>query len=98
MAEDYPSVSVLRSVGFLERQVQSYAQWSGRFAFMLSINVAETIGSSVVRLLPALAILGLSASLGHALTAAFLRIGIRHPVRAAAFVAVYELLKPGPFG
>jgi hypothetical protein len=53
MADDYCTVGVLREMGFSQSQQYWYTSWSGRFAFTFFVNVAEIIGPSVVRVLPA---------------------------------------------
>ena len=57
MADDYCTVGVLRVSGFTQSQIYWYTSWSGRFAFTFFVNVAELIGPSVVRFLPAASIL-----------------------------------------
>ena len=57
MADDYCTVGTLRELGFSQSQQFWYTNWSGRFAFTFFVNVAEMIGPSVVRLLPAAFIL-----------------------------------------
>ncbi len=88
MADDYCTASSLQSVGLLKSQIDSYTQWSGRFAFTLSVSLAEAVGPSLARLLPAFAVLGLTASLVLAVTSGVRWVGTRLPERYVICIAL----------
>ncbi|HVF45049.1 MAG TPA: DUF6056 family protein [Pyrinomonadaceae bacterium] len=50
--DDFNTAAVLRERGFLGSQLYWYSNWSGRFSFHFAVNLAETAGPWVVRLLP----------------------------------------------
>jgi hypothetical protein len=54
--DDFNTAAVLRDRGFLGSQRYWYVNWSGRFSFHLAVNLAESAGPWVVRLLPLVAL------------------------------------------
>ena len=66
-ADDYCTAGQLATRGLLGLELQLYEAWSGRFAFTFIVGLAELIGASATRVLPALAIVAWVASLSWAL-------------------------------
>lgn len=50
--DDFNTAAVLRERGLLGSQLYWYTNWSGRFSFHFAVNLAESAGPWVVRLLP----------------------------------------------
>ncbi len=48
MADDYCRVSILHAKGFWGAQRHWYEQWTGKFSHILTVSLAESIGSWVV--------------------------------------------------
>src|SRR6267142_1627145 len=56
MADDYCLAVDLRNTGFLKAQKIWYMSWTGKFAYMFTLSVAELIGPAIVPYLPLLAL------------------------------------------
>jgi len=66
LADDFCTLGSLRELGFWGSQVYWYVNWSGRFAFMFTVNVIEAIGAWLVPVLPSLHLAGLIVGTGWA--------------------------------
>jgi hypothetical protein len=63
IADDFCTTAALHRMGFLQSQVYWYKSWSGRFAFTFVMTTLESLGPHVTRVLPAVVIAVLSASI-----------------------------------
>ncbi len=62
-SDDFCWGCLIRQYGFWRAQYYWFNQWMGRFAFLFTINLIETIGEGMVRVVPGLCIVAWTAAL-----------------------------------
>ena len=85
MADDFCTAAVARTLGLVQAEAYWYLGWSGRYAYVLLVDIASLIGPGVVPVLPAVLIVSWLAALAWSL--AQLRPWVRITAPAAMLLA-----------